>query len=79
MQAVCLTPKRAELEIFKQMKDSARSARDDGSYRTISEAMDGIAWSGVHPMKLSDLASARELDNAIAELTEQGVWYPETL
>lgn len=78
MQAVALTAKRAEKEIEKLMRESARMARDDGSYKYMTEALDDIAWSGVHPFKLGDLAVPRELDSAIDDLEDRGVWYPET-
>jgi hypothetical protein len=78
MQAVALTHKKAETEIRKQIKDAARTAaRDDESYPSINAALDDIAWSGVHPMRLGALASARELEQAIADLEDSGVWYPE--
>lgn len=77
MQAVALSPKRAESEIVKQMRESARAARDDGSYKSINAALGEIHWSGVHSEKLSTLAAAFELNEAIRALTEEGVWYPE--
>ena len=78
MQAVALTQKKAKTEIFKQMKDAARMARDDESYPSINAALDAIAWSGVHPMNLKTIAgSGAELEQAIADLENNGVWYPE--
>jgi hypothetical protein len=77
MDVVALSPKRAEREIVRQMRDAARSAREDGSYRSISAALDDIGWSGVHAEPLSSVASAREMDDAVAELEDNGVWYPE--
>ena len=76
MGVVATTERRAEKEIERQMRDAARDARDDGSYKTISGALDDIAWSGVHAEKLSEAASAREMDEAIRQLEEDGVWYP---
>jgi hypothetical protein len=78
MQAVALTSKRVEKEIEKQMREAARWARDDGNYETIREALGDIAWSGVHTFALKDLASSRELREAIDELEDSGVWYPPT-
>ena len=80
MQAVALTPKRAEREIDKMMKSAARDARDDGSYRSISDALEDIGWSGVHSFRLGELAGGREraLEQARRALEEDGVWYPET-
>jgi hypothetical protein len=77
MQAVALTAKRAEKEIESLMKDAAKSAYDDDdSYESVDDAMDDIRWSGVHAFALGDLASARELDEAISDLEDNGVWYP---
>lgn len=78
MQAVALTAKRAQQKCEELMKYAAREARDDGSYKTIVAALDDIAWSGVHAFSLGDLASSRELDDAIRDLEDNGVWYPET-
>lgn len=76
MGAVALTAKKAQSKCEALMKDAARSARDDGSYRTINAALDDIAWSGVHAFALKDLASSRELGEAVADLENQGYWYP---
>lgn len=73
---VALSLKRVESEVRKHIKEEARSARDDGSYKTISAATDDIYWSGVFPERLGDYASGRELDEAIDELKSGGVWYP---
>jgi Fe-S cluster assembly scaffold protein SufB len=78
MQAVALTAKRAQQKCEALMKHAAREARDDESYKSIVAALDDIAWSGVHTFKLGDLASSRELDDAIQDLEDNGVWYPET-
>ncbi|HYX21768.1 MAG TPA: hypothetical protein VFA98_13060 [Thermoanaerobaculia bacterium] len=76
MGVVATTEKRAEKEIERQMRDAARDARDDGSYRTINAALDDIAWSGVHAEKLGTIAQGREVEDAVADLEENGVWYP---
>ncbi len=77
MQAVCLTAKKCASSINEQMRESARSARDDGSYNSIHAALDGIAWSGVHAISLGDIATGHELEQAIRDLEENGCWYPE--
>jgi hypothetical protein len=79
MGIVATTERRAESKINALMEDAARSARDDGSYRTIVSAMDDIGWSGVHADKLSDVASGREMEEAIRDLEEDGYWYPPSL
>ncbi len=77
MQAVALTAKRAEKEIESLIKNTAKRAYDDDdSYESVDDAMDDIRWSGVHAFALGDLASARELDEAISDLEDNGVWYP---
>lgn len=76
MRVVATTERRAEKEIERQMRDAARDARDDGSYKTISGALDDIAWSGVHAEKLSATADEWEMGEAIQQLEEDGVWYP---
>jgi hypothetical protein len=77
MGVVATTERRAEKEIERQMRDAARDARDDGSYKTISSALDDIAWSGIHVQKLGAvIVSDRELEEATEQLEEDGVWYP---
>jgi hypothetical protein len=77
MRVVALSPKKAERDIVRQMRDAARSAREDGSYRSIADALDDIGWSGVHAEPLATIATDREMDGAIADLEADGVWYPE--
>ena len=77
MSVVATTDKIAEADIRRQMKDAAKDARDDGSYRTISDALDDIAWSGVFPEPLKNVVLPREMDQAIAELEEDSIFYPE--
>jgi|SRR5271170_915944 len=76
MGIVALTLKKAESKIYELIKDAAREAREDGSYPSIPKAMDAIAWSGVHKFSLGDIASDRELDEAIDDLESRGYWYP---
>lgn len=76
MQAVALTAKRAEKELWSLMKDAARDAYDDGAYDSSDDALDDIKWSGIHAFALGDLASPREMDEAISDLENNGVWYP---
>lgn len=76
MQAVALTAKRAESALDKLMKESARYASDTGSYRSAAAAYRDIASTGAHPFALKDLASSRELDEAIQSIENDGVWYP---
>ena len=76
MGAVALTAERAKKEIFSQMKDAAKDAYHEGSYKRLRDAQDAIAWSGVSPFALKDLASDRELEEAIDDLEDNGVWYP---
>lgn len=76
MGVVATTEKRAEKEIERQMRDAARDARDDGSYRTVNDALGDIAWSGVHAEKLGNVAKGREVLDAVADLEEHSVWYP---
>ena len=78
MQAVAITARKAKAAIGKMIREAARSARDDESYRTIREAEGDLHWSGVHTFRLSDLANARELPGAIQDLNDGGIWYPET-
>jgi hypothetical protein len=78
MQVVSLSERKAETELHKLMKEAARDARDSDLYNTITAALDDIRWSGVHAFALRDLASARELDEAIADLEARNVWYPPT-
>ena len=82
MQAVALTSQRARNEIDKLMVEEAQHVFDSSEpedYETVDEVLDEIAWSGVHAFSLGDLASGskRELDGAIRDLEEYGVWYPE--
>lgn len=76
MSVVALTAKRAETEIRKQMREAAKSGYDDDSYGSVREAMDAIRWSGVHSFSLRTLANERELEEAISDLQDRGVWYP---
>lgn len=80
MQVVALTSKKAEDEIEKLMVEEAQHVFDMSEpedYETVDELLDEIAWSGVHAFSLGDLASKRELNTAIRELEDNGVWYPE--
>jgi hypothetical protein len=59
------------------MKDEAKRAYDDESYDSVGDAMDGIAYYGVSTFALKDIVSARELPEAIRELSGLGYYYPE--
>ena len=84
MQAVALTARRANSALAQLMKEAARYAYDeetDGSgdlhrYPSVAAAYRSIRSSGPHAFKLGDLASSRELNEAIQALEEDGVWYP---
>jgi hypothetical protein len=84
MQVAALDPKVAEKMIHKMMKDEAKSAYDeesaydDAKYDSVDDAMDRIAWSGVHAFAVKDLTSERDRAEAIEELTNNGYFYPET-
>jgi hypothetical protein len=80
MQVVALTSKKAQEEIDRMMVDQAQDVFDMSEpedHETVDEILDEIAWSGVHAFSLGDLASKRELANAIRDLEDIGVWYPE--
>lgn len=76
MQVVALTAKRADSALDKLMKEAARYASDDESYPSAAAAYRDIRSSGAHPFALKDLASGRELVEAVQALEEDGVWYP---
>lgn len=76
MQVVTLTRRRTEELIEEMMAEAAHDAYDDGSYEDADEALDDIAWSGVHASKLGDLATSDELEEAALALESDGVWYP---
>lgn len=78
MAVVATTAKKAEWAIRKMMREEARRAWDDESYDRLYQAEDDIHWSGVHAFALSDLASKREMDEAIQALNDDGIWYPPT-
>ena len=73
---VGLDPARVEREVMRAHREMARAARDDGSYRTITDAMDHLFWSGVHPERLGDYASQRELEDAVRDLSKHKIWFP---
>lgn len=77
MGVVAMTRGEAEEDIAEQMRDAARNARDDGSYKSVDAALDDIAWSGIHAWRLGDIVSEDELEQAIADLESDGVFYPE--
>ncbi len=78
VSVVSTTAKKAKSACHKAMRDAARQAVDDGSYETIRDAMDGIAWYGVHSFKLKDVVSERELDEAMDRLGDSFDYYAET-
>lgn len=76
MQVVATSNKVAEKKIYAMMQEAAKEAYDDEMYDSMEESLDALRWSGVHAFSLGDLASALELDEAISELTDNGVWFP---
>ncbi|MDO8681565.1 MAG: hypothetical protein Q7R30_23875 [Acidobacteriota bacterium] len=78
MQVIALSSAVAQKKIHALMKVEATSARDDGSFRSVQQALGDIKWTGPdHAFKLKDLVSARELPNAIRDLENAGYYYPE--
>jgi hypothetical protein len=78
MQVAALNQKIAKEMISVMMKEEAERAYDDAIYDSVDDAMDHIAWSGVHAFALKDLTSDRDRDEAIQELQDHGYFYPET-
>ena len=74
---VALTQARAEQAIQRAMKDQAADARDDGTYESMGAALNDMGWSGVFPSTLKRVVDARELPEALRELTDNGVFYPQ--
>jgi len=63
--------------LHEMMKNEAKSAYDGELYDSVSDAMDGIAYYGIHKFALKDIVSARELPEAIREINDLGYYYPE--
>ena len=64
-------------KIHEMMKEEAERAYDDDMFDSADKAMDGIAYYGVSTFALKDIVSARELPEAIRELSGLGYYYPE--
>lgn len=88
MQVIALNKKDCEAKIYQMMQEEAQNVADENLMydegdelsreRAVEEALDDIAWSGVHAFSIGDLVSGRELDEAIRELKSSGYFYPET-
>ena len=74
---VATTWKACERYAMKAMRQEARDAYHEqySEPRTLSDLMDDVCWSGVCPFELSDLATGRELEDAIQDLNASGVCY----
>ncbi len=74
---VATTAKACEREAMRMLRGEARDAYDSefDDPRTISDYLDDLCWSGVHQFTLSDLASGRELSEAIGDLNATGAAY----
>ena len=84
MQVIALDEGVCKKQIKELMKEEAEhvfehdSAYDNGRFEDADDALNGIAWSGVHAVSLGSLVSDRELEEAIHELRDNGYYYPET-
>ncbi len=78
-RVVATTETRAERLAYKAMRDEARRAQDDDCLvpvRPMRDYLDGIAWYGVHAMRLGDLVNeGREAYDAIQGLNDDGYTY----
>ena len=88
MQVIGMDKGLVSKKIHEMMVMEARSALDEdeerdyvsGSGRRFGiteDAMDAIAYYGIHKFTLKDIVSARELPEAIRELSDNGYYYPE--
>ena|SRR3989344_6430285 len=81
MGCIATTAKKAESECFKQMREEAKTARDDDWNErprpTIASKLSEIAYYGVHAEKLRDIVSERSLSEKIRDLNEDGYTYPD--
>ncbi len=63
--------------IHKMMEEAAERAYDEESYASVDDAMDGIAYYGIHKFTLKDIIPRpSELLEAIREIGDLGYYYP---
>lgn len=73
---IATTFKKSEAAAMKMMRSEAVSAYEtDDQYSSVNDALDQLHWSGVHSFALKDLATGRELEDTIRELSDDGVAY----
>jgi hypothetical protein len=71
------TADAVEKAIHRVMKEEASEAVDSESYDSIDDALDEIAWSGVHPEKLETLTHSSEAESVKDTLKRSSVAYLE--
>jgi len=74
LNVIATTAKKADAAANKMMRDQAKDAyKSDDFYESADAALDALHWSGVHAFALKDLATGRELEDTIQELSDNGV------